>query len=192
MVRLEGKYIPKDEIRSHEPYFEYGATLIETLGKPESVCDLGCANGQLLAYLDIYNINLLGLEYFQWQKDAAQVEIKDKIIVHDLRKPYENDRRYDVVNCTEVGEHIDAEYAQVLIDNIKRLSRKWIITTWSKDGDDPHGQHLNPLPYKDYIKLFQDNGFRKNDVMTAKFLNASHKYKNFYFWWRDSLVIWTL
>jgi len=192
MVRLEGRYIPTEEIRPQEPYFEYGVCLIKTFNNIESLCDMGCANGQLLAYLDIYNINVLGIEYFHWQKKAANIEIQDKIIIHDLRKPIKHDKKYKVVNCTEVGEHIDFEYVNVLIDNIKKLASKYVITTWSKDGGDPHGQHLNPMPYVKYRKLFIDNGFKPNLGLTEKFINESLNYKKFYYWWRESLMIWEI
>ena len=65
------------------------------------------------------------------------------------------------LNCSEVGEHIDKQYANILIENAKRLSNKYIIFTWSSHGGeherhcDPHHQHLNPLSRDKYIELMK-------------------------------------
>jgi hypothetical protein len=61
----------------------------------------------------------MGLEYFSWQKEAADSLIKDTINIHDLRDEWLGEKKYDLVNCTETGEHIDPAYCDVFIENLK-------------------------------------------------------------------------
>jgi hypothetical protein len=196
MININNRYLPEEEIRQdNRPYMEYGACLdhVFNLSNINSFADLGCATGHLLLYAYNKGIrDLLGIEYFEWQKQAASHIIKCDIVIHDLRKELEINKRYDIVNISEVGEHIDPEYSQVLIDNIKKLAGGYVVTTWADKGGDPHGQHVNPLSYDEYSNLFLGNGFLYEKSLTEKFINYSRQYDNFYFWWRDSLRIWTV
>ena len=119
------------------------------------------------------------------------------IEIYDIRDELpDNIEQYEIVNCSEVGEHIDPAYADVLIENAKKLSSKYIMFTWSSHGGDlePHcdplHQHLNPLSNNEYMKLMKKHNLRPNIELTTKFLNASRNKSNFYFWWRESFVIW--
>ena len=110
----------------------------------------------------------------------------------------DNIEKYDIVNCSEVGEHIDPLYADILIENAKKLSNKYIIFTWSSHGGDlePHcdplHQHLNPLKRIDYINLMKKHNLKENLALTNAFLKYSNNMKDFYFWWRESFVIWEI
>ena len=104
-------------------------------------------------------------------------KVKEEIEIYDIRDELPDDvEKYDVVNCSEVGEHIDKEYADILIENAKKLSKKYIIFTWSSHGGDlePHcdplHQHLNPLSRTDYIKLMRKHDLKENMELTNKFL----------------------
>jgi len=85
------------------------------------------------------------------------------------------------------------EMLKGVIENCKKLSKKYIIFTWSSHGGDlepdcdPHHQHLNPLSREDYMKLMYS---QPNEELTKTFLNHSMNNKHFYYWWRESFVIW--
>ena len=200
-IYIEDRYIPQDEIRKNiKPYEEYYECLKETFDfrSIKSFCDAGCANGPLIYTIKKNNtdIDVLGLEYFSWQKEASDPLIKDNIIVHDLRDKFEGERKYDIVNCTETGEHIDPEYQDIFIDNLKRLCSKYLIISWSNSGGandlahDEHEQHLNPLQPYMVEDLLTRHGFTKNKILTQKMISESLKREDFLFWWRHSLGIW--
>jgi 2-polyprenyl-3-methyl-5-hydroxy-6-metoxy-1,4-benzoquinol methylase len=200
-IDINNRYPSDGELRKDmRPYEEYYKCLISTFNMSEikSVCDVGCATGHLLYYLKKnHNIKIKGYEYFDYHKTSDLCKIKDDIEIYDIRDEMQaNVVKYDIVNCSEVGEHIDKEYADILIENSKKLSKKYIIFTWSSHGGDlePHcdplHQHLNPLSREDYINLMKSHGLKANMHLTNKFLNESKKYRNFYFWWRESFVIW--
>lgn len=202
-IYIDNRYFKEDEIRLDlKPYEDYYMCLDETFGLNgiNSVCDAGCANGPLLYHINKNhpNIDLLGLEYFEWQKEASDDSIKNKIIVHDLRDELNHEKKYDIINCTETGEHIDPDYADIFIENLKKICGKYLIISWSDTGGindikhDEHVQHLNPLKQNEVESLLISHGFTKNNELTNKFLTSSNNKRNFKFWWRKSLGIWEL
>jgi len=202
-IFIDERYFPKDEIRTNlSPYYDYYLCLSRTFNllKTEGFCDVGCANGPLMYYVKshIPHIDVMGLEYFNWQKEAADPLIKDSINIHDLRDEWLGEKKYDLVNCTETGEHIDPAYCDVFIKNLKKVCNKYLVISWSDTGGandrehDEHEQHLNPLSASQVDKLLTSNGFVKNQELTNKFIQESMGKNNFNFWWRKSLGVWEI
>lgn len=202
---IDNRYPCEGEIRIYkQPYFDYYNCLIKTFGiNFNSFCDIGCATGHLMYYIKNNKPSSIvkGYEYFDYHKKSEHCEplIRDNIEIYDIRDVLpETVDKYDIVNCSEVGEHIDPLYADILIENAIKLAKKYIIFTWSSHGGDlePHcdplHQHLNPLKYDDYIKLMEKHKLKKNDILTQQFLNCSKNMKDFYFWWRESFVVWEI
>ena len=200
-IDITDRYPSVNEIRTDSrPYIEYGDCLLQTFGNIMSFCDIGCATGHLMFHLKLNcDANVKGYEYFSYHKESpyCQLSIKDNIEIYDIRdKLPDSVDTYDIVNCSEVGEHIDPIYADILIENAKKLSNKYIIFTWSSHGGDlepecdPLHQHLNPLSRESYMELMIKHGLKPNMKLTQQFLNESMNKSNFYFWWRESFIIW--
>jgi hypothetical protein len=76
----------------------------------------------------------------------------------DLTVPQYLDRTFDWVMSMEVGEHIPAEFEQILLDNIARHAREGVLLTWAVPGQGGH-HHVN-MHTNDYIiKKLADRGF---------------------------------
>jgi SAM-dependent methyltransferase len=133
-----------------------------------------------------------GIEYFEYQRENADDEVKECINIFDIRDPFEEELKFDLVNCTEVAEHVDPKYLDVFLDNLKKLTGKYLILTWSSTYPplDAPPQHISPLPTYDVEKLMNAWGFELDKEKTDAFLRQSYAYKKFYFWWRESLTIW--
>jgi len=198
-IDITDRYPSENEIRTDPlPYIEYGDCLLHTFDKPSSFWDNGWATGHLVGYIKKKcNSNIKGYEYFSYHKDSPICEVKDDIEIYDIRDELSDSvKTYDIVNCSEVGEHIDPLFADILIENAKKLSNKYIIFTWSSHGGDlepdcdPLHQHLNPLSREDYIQLMLRHGLKPNMELTQKFLNESIYKPHFYFWWRESFIVW--
>ena len=125
-----------------KPYLDYFKCLDETFNTEDlkSVCDIGCATGHLLYCLKHkYNSEIKGYEYFDYHKKSIHCRIPEDIEIYDIRDKLPDDiKQYNIVNCSEVGEHIDANFADTLIENAKKLSKKYVIFTWSSHGGE-HG-----------------------------------------------------
>jgi SAM-dependent methyltransferase len=193
-VDIDIMYPPELELREDSsPYDAYYNCIKETfdLEEIDTFCDVGCATGHLVYNMLNYT-DACGIEYFQYQKDNADERIQECINIFDIRDPIEDDVKFDLVNCTEVAEHVDPKFLDVFLDNLKKITGKYLILTWSgtyPPADAPP-QHISPLYYHDVEKLMNAWGFEIDQDKTDKFLNESRKYSKFYFWWRESLTIW--
>ena len=177
-----------------------------------SFCDVGCATGHLIKLVKLKHpeVDVAGLEYFQYHKDSASSLIKDNINIFDLRDdicdPIIREEQnvdistYDLVVCTEVGEHIDRAYEGMLLKNIRALmhEKSQLVMSWSETGgvndkeSDPYHQHLNPLNRKAFERMMTFNGFKLlNGRSMAMVINSFHE-KKFSHWWRSSLSVWCL
>lgn len=204
-INIDERYLKENEIRlDYSPYSDYFECLKSTfdLENTEGFCDVGCANGPLIYHIkkEYPETKLLGLEYFDWQKDAADSSIRENIMVYDMRDSITGviKEKYEIVNCTETAEHIDPDYTDVFLENLKVLTSKWLIISWSDSGgvnDRVHDdllQHLNPLKKEAYESLLVSHGFKKDEELTTKFIKDSLFRNNFYFWWRQSLGVWKI
>ena len=202
-INIEERYFPKDEIRTDlAPYYDYYQCLNKTfaLDNINGFCDIGCANGPLLFFIKKNNpeTKVMGLEYFNWQRESADPLIKENIFIHDLRDEWNGEEKFEIVNCTETGEHIDPAFVDTFINNIKKVCGKYLIISWADSGGandlehDEHEQHLNPLKSNEVDSLLSRHGFTKNNELTNKFLQESNGKQNFHFWWRKSLGVWEI
>lgn len=193
-IDIDIMYPPELELREDSsPYDEYYQCIkkVFPLNEISTFCDVGCSTGHLV-YNMLNHTDSCGIEYFQYQKDNAREEVRECINVLDIRDPFEEDLKFDLVNCTEVAEHVDPKFIDVFLDNLKKLTGKYLILTWSSTYPpaDAPPQHISPLYPDDVEKLMNSWGFELDREKTEKFLKESAPYRNFYFWWRESLTIW--
>ena len=195
-IDIDIMYPPELELREDSsPYDEFYKCILSTFNMDEidTFCDIGCSTGHL-----VYNMldcaDACGIEYFEYQKENADDEVKECINIFDIRDRFEEDLKFDLVNCTEVAEHVDPKYLDIFLDNLKNMTGKYLILTWSSTypPQDAPPQHISPLPTYDVEKLMNAWGFELDREKTDAFLRQSYSYKKFYFWWRESLTIWRL
>lgn len=188
----------KEEIQTSatsRPYDDYFNCLLETFDDEiydiSTFCDVGCSTGWLVRNMNAYT-DAYGIEYFQFQKEHADPSIKDKIIITDIRDPLNLQRKFDLVNCTEVAEHIDPSRLDIFLDNIRKISGRYLTLSWSNmyAPQDAPPQHVSPLFAEDVHKIMNAWGYEFQQRKTQKFLHASQKYDKFYYWWRDGYSIW--
>jgi hypothetical protein len=190
-------YNPDDEIRKplgeNCPYLAYYRCLDVAFGGLngiKSVCDVGCATGHLIANVksNYSEIDIKGIEYFSYHKFSSNCRVKKDIEIWDIRDLWEDDKKYDIVNCSEMAEHIDKPFAAIMMMNLKKLTGKYLVMTWA--GGDPNHQHFNPLEYDAYVSFVSQFGFEQDHEKTKLFLAESEKHDHFNYWWRSSLIVW--
>lgn len=192
---IEIKYQEAEYMRDMEPYVAYLRAIEEVFDLTiiNGFADLGCNNGQLIKTLHkkYPDIEILGLDYFEWAKKHTDTSIQEQIKITDLGLPYDFEKQYDIVNCSEVGEHLEPKVENVLLDNITKASKDIIILTWSNIKNDSNSQHINPHSKKYIISKFDIRGF-------GYWKEATDKIKNIlrlsldgvgYTWWADNIMI---
>ncbi|MFN7088549.1 MAG: hypothetical protein ACK4NX_01890, partial [Candidatus Paceibacteria bacterium] len=193
MQELEHLY-KEEEFQRDIFFYELYRKALETIidfNQIDNFADVGCANGKLLeSILKKYpHMKVLGIDIFEWAKKHADPLVRDYIQLVDLRKPLSDFGKWTVVNCTEVGEHIDREYEEVFFKNLDSLTKEWLILSWS-DKENP--QHLNPRSAK-YVKdRVCSFGFEVLEQITRALraeLRANISPYG-YQWWAESVTVY--
>jgi 2-polyprenyl-3-methyl-5-hydroxy-6-metoxy-1,4-benzoquinol methylase len=156
----------------------------------DSICDVGTRVGNLLYFAKkkYPKIEITGYDYFEWAKQYAHPTVSEYIKILDLSKPLKNFKTFNLVNCTEVGEHIPKEFEGVFIDNICKLSNDILILSWSNEVLD---QHLNPQKKSYIIKKIINKGFQEWNEKSSDlgfFLKEKIQHDAFP-WWCKSIMV---
>ena len=124
---------------------------------PESVIDVGCANGlHLKAFKDLGVECLFGTEgAIHW---ASYIEkyFGDQYVILDLRLPFPHIRKFDLVICFEVLEHLEKSHSSQAVNNLCGLGDTLCISACSVSGG---FHHFNPQPKEYWIKKFESRDF---------------------------------
>jgi SAM-dependent methyltransferase len=161
------------------------AKIVQTYLKPKSVVDVGCGCGIYLKAFSLVGVKeLLGI-------DGSEHAIKEsfvpgKIILHDLRTPLRIKKKFDLCLCMEVAEHIEFKYAELLVDNLIKLSDKLLFTA-ALPGQGGRN-HINEQPHSFWIKLFGQRGFYLKKELTKR-LKQDMEGKNVIWWVPQNLML---
>lgn len=130
---------------------------------PQSILDVGCGTGVSLQYFLQKNIDAVGVENSGIAIKKSSVG--EMITRHNLKKELNLKKKFDLVWCFEVIEHIHPQFEAVFLNTLVVHSDRVIISA-AKPGQGGHGHFNEQLP--DYwIKRFSDLSFKLNAEMTA-------------------------
>jgi len=102
--------------------------LIELLGYPHSVLDIGAGCGGFVATCNMNGIEALGLEFSQYAIDHAILGGEKYLKRWDITQvPWPVDHKYDWVTAIDLFEHLFDEDVDRVIAECKRVAHKWII-----------------------------------------------------------------
>ena len=199
VVAINSLYKPADEIRfDNAPYAAFARSLFELISitKPRRVIDIGCTSGNLINEIlrQYPNLQVAGIEMFEFLKDAASSEVRDLIHIKDLRFPISNIDPFDLVIFTEVGEHIDPSLLDIFLDNIVKLCNGYLVLSWSSTypNADAPPQHIAPLPSHEIHKLLPAWGFTFQKDLSQTLAQVTLSEEAFHSHWRQSLSVWKI
>ena len=96
--------------------------LLAELVAPRSVIDIGCGLGAWLAvWRERDGVDVLGLDGSH-MPDAERRIPASCFRAHDLARPLELERRFDLALCLEVAEHLDVEAGDHLVEGLTTVS----------------------------------------------------------------------
>jgi SAM-dependent methyltransferase len=137
---------------------EHFCAVVWSQFKPASVADVGCGPGiYLAAFRALGASRILGLE---GSRNALRRAVVAEIVQHDLREPFTAPRRYDLVLCIEVAEHLHQAYSRRLVETVAELCepKGSVIFSAAPPGQDGV-HHVNLQPREFWIELFRERGF---------------------------------
>ncbi len=152
----------------------------------KSVIDIGCGSGIYLKEFLNKGIDILGYDGAPAALENSLVG--DKIKIHDLCKPLDLNRKFDLCLCIEVAEHLPKKFADVLIQTLIN-SADLIIFTAATPGQGPRSiGHINEQPHLYWIKKFEKNNFYLQEELTKK-IKKEMKEQNVVWWIVKNLMI---
>lgn len=152
-------------------------------GMPKSVLDVGCGTGTWLrAILDRGQTEVFGIDGVDIPQEKLLID--PKYFRHcDLTSPVDLGRKFDVVLCLEVAEHLDLQFAPVLIQTLTRHADKIVFSAACPDQPGQH--HVNCQWPEYWQQLFNDEGFVCEDSLRWRMWSV----KAIEPWYRQNLFI---
>lgn len=96
--------------------------VIKSLLTTSSVLEVGCGTG---SWLRVWKANGLsdvhGVDGEWVNKEQLEIDV-DEFTSHDLTKPLDLKKKFDLVSSLEVAEHIEEKYADIFIESLIRHS----------------------------------------------------------------------
>lgn len=142
------------------PLWEYFYTQLGC----RTALDVGCAEGWAVkAMLDI-GYDAYGIEGLP--KALSRSPCPDRITIHDLTKrPYLSGRRYDLVWCSEVVEHIKEAYVGNVVLTLVGNCGRYLAMTYAPPGSGGY-HHVNCQPEEYWVEHIQAAGLRYDADLT--------------------------
>ncbi len=153
------------------------------LFNPGSVIDVGCGIGTFLHVFYENNIkDITGLDG-SWV-DKSKLFIGEKYFTEtDLEHAISFNRKYDLVLCLEVAEHLSEKASDTLVANLISMGDIIIFSaaTFKQGGQN----HINEQHISYWVTKFKNKGFIFYDVLRDKFWNEN----NIEWWYRQNMFV---
>lgn len=137
--------------------------LLYPLLRPESVIDLGCGRGLWLQeWQRAGAADVLGADGDYVDPDTLAIA-REAFLPTDLTAPLTTDRRFDLAQSLEVGEHLPATAAETLVHSLTAASDRVLFSAAvvGQGGE----FHINEQPLSYWQALFQARGYRAYDCV---------------------------
>lgn len=128
------------------------------LCKPESLLDVGCAAGYLVEQALWLGVDAFGMDVSKYIIENSVVP--EVCIRHDVTKPYPFVRKFDLIVCIEVAEHLTKTDGQRAIRLMCEHANKYIYFSSTPDDTD-ESTHINVQPPEYWERQFNKYGFIK-------------------------------
>jgi hypothetical protein len=131
--------------------------------RPKSVIDLGSGRGIWLAeWQKAGASDVLGIDGDYVDRTLLAVE-QASFLAADLTQPVRTNRRFDLAQSLEVGEHLPISAAETLVDSLTAASDRVLFSAavTGQGGE----YHVNEQPLAYWEKIFKSRGFRAYDCL---------------------------
>lgn len=173
-------YVDSGAIRSAEVVL---GTLLPHL-KPVSVLDVGCGRGGWAAcWKRLAGARVHGLDGDYLPREALYIEPGEFTPV-DLSRPFDLGKRFDLVQCLEVAEHLPPESSRPLVASICRHANIVLFSAAVPGQGGTH--HVNERPLDYWRELFWEAGYSAYDFLRP----LIHRRQDVEPWYRFNSVLY--
>lgn len=133
---------------------------------PKTVLDAGCAMGFLVEGLRNRGVETWGVDVSEYAISQAHESVRPFCRVGSITHPFE--RKYDLVTCIEVFEHMPSVEAEKAAENLCRHTDDILFS--STPFDYKEVTHVNVRPPEYWAAMFARHGFYRDFDFDASFL----------------------
>ncbi len=141
------------------------ARIVAEIG-PATALDAGCAMGLLVEQLRLRGVEAEGLDISAYAIANAPEAVREHVRVASVAEPFE--RRYDLIVCIEVLEHLPRPEAERAVVNLCCHSDDILFS--SSPLDYKEATHFNVNPPEYWADLFARQGFFRDLDFDATFI----------------------
>ena len=148
-----------------------------------TVCDVGCGNGRwLAAALAGGTAEVVGIEG-PWISDVPTLDPRESYAIADLEKPLSLNRKFDLVMCLEVVEHLSNGRSKSIVQNLCALGPVVLFSAAipRQGGLD----HINEQLLSFWVEHFRRHGYQLLDFIRPKIWST----QSIPFWYRQNMVV---
>lgn len=162
MGKIENLYL-HDLIVHNDKAARVILPIIQNLVCPNSILDIGCGIGtwlkvaQELGVVDVFGVDGEYVDRKLLRKFVDEINFEPV----DLREPLDLNRKFDLVICLEVAEHLPIESADILIDSLCKHSNTIIFSAAIPFQGGQN--HLNEQSPNYWIGKFGQRGYQVYD-----------------------------
>jgi SAM-dependent methyltransferase len=134
---------------------------------PTSVLDAGCAMGFLVEELRKRGVDASGIDVSEYAISQVHDSVADRCSVASLTEPL--DRRYDLITCIEVLEHVPPAETDLAIANLCAATDQLLLSSTPGDFGEP--THLNVQPPEGWSAKLAQHGFMRDLERDVSYLS---------------------
>ena len=139
--------------------------LIVDLIRPATVLDVGCGSGGWVSAFLGRGVDATGVDAAHLPLDTLKFD-RSRFIVHDLRRPLDLGRHFDLVLCLEVAEHLPPHVADTLIATLVRHAP---VVLFSAAIPGQGGlEHVNERWQSYWAATFRSHGYEPIDCVRPR------------------------
>ncbi len=133
---------------------------------PKSVLDVGCGIGLWLSVFSELGVeDIMGVDAKWLGKKLLSIP-EERILLHDLTKPLNINRQFDLVVSLEVAEHLPEDSAEIFVNSLTSLGPVILFSAAIPFQGGTH--HINEQWPNYWMELFRKKGFAVVDPIRKK------------------------
>lgn len=147
--------------------FSYIWLLRRCMGNPKTILDIGCGDGTLMEVLsEGRNWKVIGIDiYVKDVKKASRRKMYAQVYRGDLntvaKRLIREGKKYDLVFCSQVIEHIKKEKGEELLQLVDKLAKKRIYMGTPRGFMNQPEMFLTENPHQIHLSGWVEEEFRK-------------------------------
>lgn len=150
-----------------EIFAVYASHIVKELA-PKTSLDVGCASGYMVESLRDRGVDAEGADISDYALSCVREDIKPYCFKHSATEPFE--KKYDLVTCIEVLEHLSRNDISLAVENLCNTSDVVLFSSTPFDYDEE--SHISVHPVEFWAELFAYNGFYHDVQYDCSYLSV--------------------